>query len=1709
MMNDAQPLQALRNSCLRDRAIAGMARKNNVHREYEQNTRRKQQAYLPSAGFGGVGKCSAASRGSRQQSRSGSGRTRVGPGWDDTLTIVRDKSLDRPIVSIDSNDRRGMRGERCLRRECTGTRSEGAMTNSLQAPWSDSLCASRDIPGGGDGVSLSPPIWTVRSQTHRQHPQQHSGLFGLLQSRSPKYAEPTTATPTPSGGAGGGTGGGDGGGVYTTTSQPSTKTVSLVDTGNSPLPGVCYIRYPPTPDLAAVLHPSSSSAPRENGLDAPCMAAACNNKGTRLARCRRGNPPTDSPREAEAEGGGQEGEGGGRQPECGAGEGGSRLIEFAQYQAERVELSAVDSPRAGGRRKEEEDAPPGELGFDDPRGNEGNGGLEDDDAASAGESRVVPGTEITVEKISNQEEDKPANEPGQQPEPPRRRSEGKNECSRASEELYSKPQVPDSASPPAVAAGLGEERRRHRVGRGRRGEARQRQDAAARTTSNRILSMMTKDGHPLVASKAFPTLPGVDEYQRPPFMLAQMHDNMRKDRQAYRPNFGHSRDLEAAFRASRRVDAFMAIEKKGKAAFSKCLAMLEAHGLTPEAWLEELLSKRKGDSLTTFDMGESIRAYNRAKPSWVRSHKQWLRSYMISEKDLRWCQRFVDPDGNTDVDEAELSNAVRSTLDGKPRLSWEESRAVALILEFEKFISVNRIRLVDLFETVDKDKGGTIDGDELREFVKLGRAASNGVEMARTKERKEKLEEEEREQKKAEFTRKVLDAKQRHARSRETGVYDLLDSLKKFTKTKGLRLSDMIQATGAHPDEGMDPSQLQAFFERATDSSLHLTKESLEKIVKNVDEDGDGLLSLSEIQLALTQHTLDELLLRRLAKAVARHVSRREKAERKNCSRSRRVPGSPSGGLGAGSSLGSRGRHLYDGVASNDGGRGGFSENQEGSGSLTSSSASSVNRPRGAQRSYGVVGGDEESSEITLPTGATDVAGSSLAGSSITGGGNWPRRSSNGGGGDDDALDTSPGFDASTAAGLGGASTNVEDNYNWILDVDSSIDGISSMDGIELSMSAGERRAAYHMASSVPRTAFKVQLIETTTPALVVKKKPVVDVGAARHREALRRAKVLSAIDPTTLEIRSGEVYKDFTAESRQACLEMKKPVPEAWSPDAAKLSEAAAAAAIRPGGLGVGPRVPLVDVYGIFRVLNLTQRSITTIDSAFAHFTNLADLDLGRNRLQSLGHFPEGLVLSPLSERLRHLFLAGNPICLLPAYRERVLSGSCGPGLLVLDDLPVSAGERGLLTAAATTAAIVTHASVNRGPELCYDRTGAKGVGAIGGNDDDELGEAESRPPSRWGEIEFHIPSNTGDGSITTGAGIFPWTQEVTPPEAGTSLRQRPPQPSEEKSAEQPGSAPAELQPGEDRPVDGDELVRGEDVKPWYTVISVPPSKAVRDGVCFRGLCVLLFVVEEEEEQKQQVDVVAVDEQGQDGMPGGGTSMRVEEAALEGRYSDNGGGSASKEAPPGQGGEESHGIVGDVPAGGANRAPIRQRRLVGRGYLPLSAFLDAAWMNREQQRLGQARRGVDRTATASEGHPAEHYTGQGAGDSVNNGGAGGVTISGTCDLMLEPWVVETLKQGVAQRKREREARKEAARAEAEANAANDPKGKQAKAAAAAAATNSQNEEEEEEEEIGPSPSVSAKLEVTLNSEAALLAFTSSRGVADATKTAAALAEAW
>lgn len=96
--------------------------------------------------------------------------------------------------------------------------------------------------------------------------------------------------------------------------------------------------------------------------------------------------------------------------------------------------------------------------------------------------------------------------------------------------------------------------------------------------------------------------------------------------------------------------------------------------------------------------------------------------------------------------------------------------------------------------------------------------------------------------------------------------------------------------------------------------------------------------------------------------------------------------------------------------------------------------------------------------------------------------------------------------------------------------------------------------------------------------------------------------------------------------------------------------------------------------------------------------------------------------------------------------------------------------------------------------------------------------------------EYKFHISSDTGNGSSsgdTTGPGTFPWAPEVARPERGSS--------------------PSEEEHGDGHPADAESR---DDRQPWDATISVPPSKAVRDGVCFRGLRVLLFVGGEERKQ-------------------------------------------------------------------------------------------------------------------------------------------------------------------------------------------------------------------------------------------------------------------
>ncbi len=137
-------------------------------------------------------------------------------------------------------------------------------------------------------------------------------------------------------------------------------------------------------------------------------------------------------------------------------------------------------------------------------------------------------------------------------------------------------------------------------------------------------------------------------------------------------------------------------------------------------------------------------------------------------------------------------------------------------------------------------------------------------------------------------------------------------------------------------------------------------------------------ISLSEIQLVLTQHTQDELLLRRLAKAVAQLAAKRERSERSITSRPpfaaasapalrarKEHPGGSAGGVDVRGRKG-RGGGSDSGCVSGGGGNDDSLQPQEDCGSLTSSTMM-MNVARAVQWSSGGGDGDDESSEITMP----------------------------------------------------------------------------------------------------------------------------------------------------------------------------------------------------------------------------------------------------------------------------------------------------------------------------------------------------------------------------------------------------------------------------------------------------------------------------------------------------------------------------------------------------------------------------------------------------------------------------------------------------------------------------------------------------------------------------------------------------------------------
>lgn len=349
--------------------------------------------------------------------------------------------------------------------------------------------------------------------------------------------------------------------------QPS----SSLEADIASLPGVCYITYPPTPVLAAV----TSSSALDGGLDGPRGAGSVREENsTRLARVRKDDDSFDLVRRRA--------------------EGGDSIFAGPPRRGEAmgVDGESSDRPRDGRTfnecsRRESSPTEGGgssaaDISLGQPRGEDSGSyeGFPDSASHSLSISRRLLSANSSSQNggVSRQADSLEAGEKDQSTEGSthngynRRRVGGKvwggqqqqRECVHElaaaqqpsergltangsgydepslqqqqppqveaetlrgrSTHCETEPMMTETVSPVDGQGGGGGGGGHHQAARKRIGGRRRKR------CGNSVLSTMTKEGHPLVASKVFPSLPGVDEHQLPSFWLAEMHDNMRKNR---------------------------------------------------------------------------------------------------------------------------------------------------------------------------------------------------------------------------------------------------------------------------------------------------------------------------------------------------------------------------------------------------------------------------------------------------------------------------------------------------------------------------------------------------------------------------------------------------------------------------------------------------------------------------------------------------------------------------------------------------------------------------------------------------------------------------------------------------------------------------------------------------------------------------------------------------------------------------------------------------------------------------------------------------------------------------------------------------------------------------------------------------------------------------------------------------------------------------
>mmetsp|Transcript_17631 Transcript_17631/g.53981 ORF Transcript_17631/g.53981 Transcript_17631/m.53981 type:complete len:441 (-) Transcript_17631:75-1397(-) len=298
-----------------------------------------------------------------------------------------------------------------------------------------------------------------------------------------------------------------------------------------------------------------------------------------------------------------------------------------------------------------------------------------------------------------------------------------------------------------------------------------------------------------------------------------------------------SSELEAAFRSARRARATKAMTEIGRKLVQRLLELLAVFELTPEAWFNQCDDSQNGQGDAKVTEVE-LRANLRDLATMAQRD-----DLLFSEQELTNLIRFMDPDGNGDLEVHEVKEAVTRAMQGDAANKMEQ-RASRVMKKLEDFMNKRQMRIIDLFRHFDEDNSGSITLEELQEGLeKLAGPNAHDRAMAKLRqeeaERKAKADEEEKAH--IDACIETLNA------AKAVNVLNVIDKFEALMRERGMRIKDLFSKSGfdASGDGALDTDELKGALDQV---EIEMEHKELKKMIKFVDDSGNGQLEAEELE---------------------------------------------------------------------------------------------------------------------------------------------------------------------------------------------------------------------------------------------------------------------------------------------------------------------------------------------------------------------------------------------------------------------------------------------------------------------------------------------------------------------------------------------------------------------------------------------------------------------------------------------------------------------------------------------------------------------------------------------------------------------------------------------------------------------------------------------------------------------------------------------